>query len=226
MGNKICSCDMKQIEAFGINLSRNKNNNQAEDYSSSNVNTMRDELAIKANNKNMENLEAQKFEEKISKLGKYYSEDDFNILYTNILKKADLKEGLDKQMSSNDNNFLNFNNRNNFVSENTKSNNNEESQAFMDLNNKIFLNNFARAPIELNSENRIFKGEWNSLGQKHGFGILIINKTSLYEGEFENDKATGFGRYIDSEGNYYEGTYINFKLDKEAFINFSLLFNL
>ena len=45
-----------------------------------------------------------------------------------------------------------------------------------------------------------YRGEWNKLkGERHGRGILIVNREKLYYGYWENDKMNGLGKQI-----YYE----------------------
>lgn len=64
---------------------------------------------------------------------------------------------------------------------------------------------FERDPIELN-DCAIYHGQWNEKGQKHGYGVLVRNDGSKYEGFFNHDNLNGRGRYIESQGNfYYEG---------------------
>ena len=48
----------------------------------------------------------------------------------------------------------------------------------------------------------------NDLG--HGKGIIYYkNGTIMYDGNFVNDKAEGDGKYIDEDGNYYIGQWLN-----------------
>jgi hypothetical protein len=64
---------------------------------------------------------------------------------------------------------------------------------------------FEREPILL-KDGAIYFGQWNPNGQKHGYGILVRNDGSKYEGFFFNDTLQGRGRYIEPQGNfYYEG---------------------
>lgn len=59
-------------------------------------------------------------------------------------------------------------------------------------------------PIEFN-DGTVYKGSWNFQGKKQGYGMLIKQDGSKYEGFWNNDKIDGKGRYIDCKGNYYEG---------------------
>jgi hypothetical protein len=63
---------------------------------------------------------------------------------------------------------------------------------------------FEKPPI-LFKDGTIYKGQWNYLGKKHGYGIYIKKDGSKYEGFWLNDKIHGKGRYIEKRGNYYEG---------------------
>ena len=58
-------------------------------------------------------------------------------------------------------------------------------------------------------KNSIFYlGEKNSLGQKNGFGIDMLNNEIKYIGYYKNDKASGIGKYIDGS-DIYEGEFEN-----------------
>ena len=51
-----------------------------------------------------------------------------------------------------------------------------------------------------------YRGEWNKFkGERHGRGILLINREKLYFGYWKNDKMNGFGKQI-----YYEFNIENF----------------
>jgi hypothetical protein len=67
---------------------------------------------------------------------------------------------------------------------------------------------FVRGPILFN-DGSVYKGSWNYLGKKQGYGIYIRHLGSKYEGFWFDDKIQGRGRFIDEKGNYYEG---NFKI--------------
>ena len=62
-----------------------------------------------------------------------------------------------------------------------------------------------RKPILL-SDGSIYKGQWGKEGKRYGYGILIRNDGSKYQGYWENDQINGYGRYIEGTGSfYYEG---------------------
>ena len=64
---------------------------------------------------------------------------------------------------------------------------------------------FDRRPILL-KDGSIYHGQWNLEGQKHGYGILVRNDGSKYEGFFLKDAINSNGRYIEAQGTfYYEG---------------------
>lgn len=50
-----------------------------------------------------------------------------------------------------------------------------------------------------------YSGQVDINKKKQGMGILISKDGSVYEGSWLNDSFTGYGRCMDSEGNYYEG---------------------
>lgn len=73
---------------------------------------------------------------------------------------------------------------------------------------RLFQLCFEREPVQM-KDGAIYYGQWNQNGQKHGYGILVRNDGSKYEGFFYNDSLQGRGRYIDPNGNfYYEGKII------------------
>jgi hypothetical protein len=51
----------------------------------------------------------------------------------------------------------------------------------------------------------IYSGQWSLSGKKHGYGVYIKPDGSKYQGLWSNDKIEGVGRYIDKNGNFYEG---------------------
>lgn len=66
---------------------------------------------------------------------------------------------------------------------------------------------FDREPILL-KDGSIYHGQWNLDCQKHGYGILVRNDGSKYEGFFLNDAINYKGRYIEAQGTfYYEGMF-------------------
>jgi DNA repair exonuclease SbcCD ATPase subunit len=67
-----------------------------------------------------------------------------------------------------------------------------------------FKNVFNRDPIMFHDES-IYHGSWNYQGKKEGFGQFIKIDGSKYTGFWKNDKIEGKGRYIDKNGNFYEG---------------------
>lgn len=52
---------------------------------------------------------------------------------------------------------------------------------------------------------RIYMGEMNLQGERHGEGVMITKEGEKYQGGWRNDNFTGWGRYIDNKGNLYEG---------------------
>ena len=55
-----------------------------------------------------------------------------------------------------------------------------------------------------------YHGEWNpEKKERHGRGIQLWNDKSIYIGLWKNDKINGKGKLIDPLGDYYEGEFIN-----------------
>ena len=67
---------------------------------------------------------------------------------------------------------------------------------------------FERPPLLFKNDNSIYKGTWNIKGEKSGFGIFIDSQGNKYIGEWEKDKFNGKGRILSVNGDYYEGEVI------------------
>ena len=73
-------------------------------------------------------------------------------------------------------------------------------------------------PFIYKDNKTIFYGEFNYKGEKHGYGILILSDSSVYEGNFIYDKINGNGKITYLNGSYYEGNFVN--CNKEGKGNF------
>jgi hypothetical protein len=69
-----------------------------------------------------------------------------------------------------------------------------------------FKHVFNRGPF-LFHDLTVYYGQWSFLGKKQGYGIFVKPDGSKYEGFWYNDRIDGKGRYIDINGNYYEGNF-------------------
>jgi hypothetical protein len=69
-------------------------------------------------------------------------------------------------------------------------------------------NIYTKGVFKYNSDKSIYKGSWNQDCKKHGFGVLVKEDGSKYEGGWENDEQSGYGRYFDAKGNYFVGKFI------------------
>ena len=59
-------------------------------------------------------------------------------------------------------------------------------------------------------ENKIiYKGNWDLIGNKQGFGICLDIVGNKYIGYWKNNKYHGKGRLISINGDYYEGDFVN-----------------
>jgi hypothetical protein len=65
-----------------------------------------------------------------------------------------------------------------------------------------------KGPVLVDSQ-AIFIGQWDEKGFRHGQGTQYWPDGSIYEGEWENDKANGRGRLIHANGDVYEGRWEN-----------------
>lgn len=74
---------------------------------------------------------------------------------------------------------------------------------------KMFSYNFGRVfntkLLIYNDGLSIYSGQVNIKNNKHGFGVLLTKEGMKYEGAWINNKFTCWGRFIDSEGNIYNG---------------------
>lgn len=52
-----------------------------------------------------------------------------------------------------------------------------------------------------------YKGEWNNDGQRHGFGVLLLNDGTKYIGEFEFGLCHGLGVMSFADGSRFEGEF-------------------
>jgi hypothetical protein len=70
-------------------------------------------------------------------------------------------------------------------------------------NNKLRVNTMMLA-----KQNSVYRGEVSVDNRRNGIGILLYNDGRKYEGLWYNDEFTGYGRYIDTEGNMFEGLFL------------------
>ena len=55
----------------------------------------------------------------------------------------------------------------------------------------------------------IFTGEWLN-GKRHGIGILLFPNGDFYEGSFKNDRMDGFGKYtVKNKNKIFRGRWEN-----------------
>ena len=51
----------------------------------------------------------------------------------------------------------------------------------------------------------LYTGYIDQNGKRRGFGLKIFKNGDRYEGEWDNDKANGKGKFWHADGDYYEG---------------------
>ena len=88
------------------------------------------------------------------------------------------------------------------------------SSHFPNLNSIIFpeksintpsKNTFNLPPIKFSS-GEIYKGSWNDINKRHGFGISISSdRSTLFKGNWDSDKVGNFGLFLEKNGDYYLG---------------------
>lgn len=72
-------------------------------------------------------------------------------------------------------------------------------------NKKKMIQGAFEADPFLFKDKTVYSGQWHIKGKKHGYGVYIKPDGSKYEGFWNFDKIEGVGRYIDKNGNYYQG---------------------
>ncbi len=225
MGNSFCNYLIKDLDKNGLDCKQEKKKILNKN-SDSGLFSEREEMLIKGSKKNNptngeiisnpiiclmeDSIDIRKnLEEKIKNFAFIIKDDEFEAVYLKILKNVNLNPLSESNLICNELN-----------NEDEKTYNNSESQSNNLYNNnnlcknndlKIMHGNNSNFAIQFinDEEKKYFKGEFNSNLQKNGFGILINKDNSLYEGNWENDKACGFGRFIDKTGNFYEGNFEN-----------------
>ena len=56
-----------------------------------------------------------------------------------------------------------------------------------------------------------YSGDWNSDGQRHGFGVLTLTDGTIYSGEFKDGLCDGLGVMVFADGSKYEGQFFQGK---------------
>jgi hypothetical protein len=84
----------------------------------------------------------------------------------------------------------------------------QQEKFFNSIYNPYYIKTFpyliVEQPFYYNS-NCIYYGEWNYQGQHHGYGILLFNDNSLFEGYFINNKINGTGKIFYNNDDFFEG---------------------
>lgn len=53
----------------------------------------------------------------------------------------------------------------------------------------------------------LYKGPKNKQNKRKGTGVQVFQNGFVYEGNFENDKASGKGKFIFPDGSFFQGIY-------------------
>ena len=110
-------------------------------------------------------------------------------------------------------------NRAKFTSNNLQKAENQKSNFQININPEITKKSFVMYTKILfsNDKNSFYSGQVNIKTQKHGKGFLINHNCSKYEGIWNEDEFI-YGKYIDSEGNLFEGHFINGMLNGQGIL--------
>lgn len=158
------------------------------------------EFIIDASQSNQEDIIRAKSAVKIQNSWKKKN----NVKFHKFKRLLEIKQSLDVK-SSNDNEFVSEDYMQSRISPKVLETENHLPAFNKEPELRQFQLCFQRQPLQL-KDGSIYFGQWNSNGQKHGYGILVRNDGSKYEGFFFNDAIQGRGRYIEPQGNfYYEG---------------------
>lgn len=71
-----------------------------------------------------------------------------------------------------------------------------------------FTDNIKRVlkPMVWYEDDSIYVGEWQAESNiKHGIGVMMFADGTVYEGQWRKDTATGIGRLVYSNGDFYTG---------------------
>ena len=80
-------------------------------------------------------------------------------------------------------------------------------------------NTFILPPIKFPS-GEIYKGSWNSVNKRHGFGISISSDgNTLFKGIWDLDKIGNFGLFLEKNGDYYLGQLKEGKFEGKGELN-------
>jgi hypothetical protein len=64
---------------------------------------------------------------------------------------------------------------------------------------------------------KLYEGQWNiKTNLPDGYGAMILEDGSFYEGSFSNGKMEGHGRLIHPYGDYYTGNWVDSKANGEG----------
>ena len=82
-----------------------------------------------------------------------------------------------------------------------------------DIINKKFRKTFSQPPLLFKKDKSIYKGSFNFIGKKEGFGIFIDSLGNKYIGQWKNDLFHGHGILLSKNGDFYQGDFISGKME-------------
>ena len=68
-------------------------------------------------------------------------------------------------------------------------------------------------PILFKKTGQVYQGQWNQDGKKQGYGVLITENGSKYDGYWMDNQFNGLGRLIYNNGDFCEGNFIKGMLE-------------
>ena len=221
--NKDNHNNQNDIDHFNISLSPISNNRKNININIININNDSSNLKNNSSNKNMSNIitdknyeyfknksnneivkeESSEKEESNSQENENESEKEDSKIEEN---KKELIEAFDQKIKE----FADYisDDKLNEV-ENTLIKKLEDTLDDISIDSYDKSNCFSRPALQFKNDNSIYKGSWNAQGIKEGFGTFIDSKGNKYIGEWKNDKFNGKGRLFSTNGDYYEGYFID-----------------
>ena len=111
-------------------------------------------------------------------------------------KKIDTKIKYDRNIKKDSTKQNNINNSNKMIIDGIDKENEHNYSSYLSNNSNL------KKMKNLQNSNLIYLGDKADNGQKNGFGITIWNNNSKYIGFYRNNKAEGYGKFIDGNDEY------------------------
>ena len=83
--------------------------------------------------------------------------------------------------------------------------------------------NFIEGQLSYNNKNQIYTGSLNNNCQPHGFGKMVFENGTIFEGNWDNGELRGYGKKTYSDGSIIEGNFVGDKIvyGKDSYIQWA-----